>query len=64
MRDASFRVGSFGSGAGATGLGSSSVRCAVGTRAVTGSGESVLAILDLMNLGGLMVKLMIGVDPR
>jgi hypothetical protein len=59
LRDASLRVGSLGSGAGATGLGSSSaVRLGAGTSAVGGSGESVLAIFgcdDFLEIdGGLM----------
>lgn len=45
-------MGSLGSGAGATGLGSSSaVRLGTGTSAVVGSGESVLAIFGCDGFG-------------
>jgi hypothetical protein len=63
LREASLRVGSLGSGAGATGLGSSSAgRLGAATSAVVGSGESVLAIVDVMDLGVLMAELTVEVE--
>ena len=57
MREASFLVGNLGSGAGATGLGSSSAaRLGAGISAVVGSGESVLVIVNVVDDGGLMVE--------
>ena len=45
--EASFRVGIFGSGAGATGLVSSSSLTSTGRRSVEGSGESAVAMVAL-----------------
>jgi hypothetical protein len=50
LREASFRVGSLGSGAGATGSTSSSA-LVTGKRSVEGSGESPFAMVIIISCG-------------